>query len=120
VATFLASLGDEPDEAPTAIDEATRATGEKIVTGPCSTCHLYKGDGDLEGSEEAPELARYGSLAWTQAQVANPATDDTYRKKALDESMKKHMPRFDQDLSKADIELVARWTRAHVRGATLP
>jgi ubiquinol-cytochrome c reductase cytochrome b subunit len=120
LAAFLASLGAEPDEAPAPIDDGTRATGEKIVTGPCSTCHLYKGDGDLEGSEEAPELARYGSLAWTAAQVANPATDDTYRKKALDESMKKHMPRFDQDLSKADIELVARWTRAHGRGTTLP
>jgi ubiquinol-cytochrome c reductase cytochrome b subunit len=120
VATFLASLGDEPGEPPTPIDEATRSAGEKIVNGPCSTCHLYKGDGDLEGSEEAPELARYGSLAWTRAQVANPGTDETYRKKALDEAMKKHMPRFDKDLSAQDVELVARWTRAHGRGTALP
>lgn len=120
VAVFLASLGDEPGDPPTSIDDATRATGDKIVSGPCSTCHLYKGDGDLEGSDEAPELARYGSLAWTRSQVANPATDDTYRKNALDESLKKHMPRFDQDLSPADVELVARWTRAHGRGLSLP
>ena len=32
-------------------------------------------------------------------------------------SMKKHMPRFDNDLSAADVELVARWTRAHARAA---
>lgn len=120
VATFLASLGDEPGEPPTAIDDATRATGEKIVTGPCSTCHLYKGDGDLEGSEEAPELAHYGSITWTRAQIANPGTDDTYRKKALDPAMKKHMPRFDGDLSPADLDVIARWTRAHGRGTTLP
>jgi len=120
VATFLASLGDEAGEPPTAIDEATRATGERIVNGACSTCHLYKGDGDLDGSEEAPELSGYGSIAWTRAQVANPGTDETYRKKALDPGMKKHMPRFDQDLSPADMDVVARWTRAHGRGMTLP
>ena len=116
VATFLASLGDAPGEPPTPIDDATRANGERIVNGPCSTCHTYKGDGDLEGSDEAPELSGYGSIAWVGAQVANPATDATYRKNALDEKLKKHMPRYDQDLSAADIDTVARWARAHARG----
>jgi ubiquinol-cytochrome c reductase cytochrome b subunit len=117
VALFLASQGDESGDAPRAIDGATRALGEKIVSERCTTCHLYKGQGDDEGSNLAPELGGYGSIAWTRAQVANPATPQTYREKALDEAMKKHMPRFDKDLSVADVDIVARWTRAHGRAS---
>jgi ubiquinol-cytochrome c reductase cytochrome b subunit len=120
VAAFLASLGDEPGDPPRAVEPAALATGQRIVSDRCTTCHLYKGDGDLDGSEVAPELAHYGSIAWTRAQVANPATAETYRDNALDEKRKKHMPRFDKDLSAADIDVVARWTRAHGRGQTLP
>ena len=116
VSLFLASLGDEPGDAPTALDEATRALGEKIVSERCTTCHLYKGDGDEEDSDIAPELVRYGSVAWTRAQVADPSSAETYRKKALDPTMKKHMPRFDKELSPEDVEVVARWTRRHARG----
>jgi len=120
VAAFLASQGDEPGDPPRATDAATLAQGEKIVSDRCTTCHLYKGDGDLEGSGIAPELAHYGSIAWTRSQVASPATDQTYRDQALDPAMKKHMPRFDKDLSPGDVDVVARWTRAHGRGQTLP
>ena len=115
VAQFLAALGDEPGDPPRALDTKTRAAGEKIVSERCTSCHLYKGQGDDEGSNVAPELAGYGSIAWTRAQVANPATVATYREKALDEAMKKHMPRFDGDLSPADADTVARWTRSHAR-----
>jgi ubiquinol-cytochrome c reductase cytochrome b subunit len=117
VAIFLASLGDEPGDPPRTIDAATSALGEKILSERCTSCHLYKGQGDDEGSNVAPELAGYGSIAWTRAQVANPATAATYREKALDEAMKKHMPRFDADLSPSDIDIVARWTRSHARAA---
>lgn len=120
VALFLASQGDEPGDPPRALDEAARALGGKIVSERCTTCHLYKGDGDDEGTGLAPELSHYGSIAWTRAQVADPETTQTYREKALDEKMKKHMPRFDKDLSAADIDVVARWTRAHARGVPLP
>jgi ubiquinol-cytochrome c reductase cytochrome b subunit len=115
VAMFLAAEGDEPEDPPRALDEATRAKGEKIVSNRCANCHLYKGDGDVDGSDVAPELSRYGSIAWTRAQVANPATTATYREKALGEDLKKHMPRFDKDLSPSDIDVVARWTRATAR-----
>jgi ubiquinol-cytochrome c reductase cytochrome b subunit len=118
VALFLSSLGDEPDDTPVAVDAATRALGEKIVTDRCTTCHLYKGDGDEEGSDVAPELSGYGSIAWTRAQVADPSSTTTYRKKALDAELKKHMPRFDKELSGEDIDLVARWTRKHARAGT--
>jgi ubiquinol-cytochrome c reductase cytochrome b subunit len=116
VGLFLASLGDEPgDPARPALDAKTRAAGEKIVSERCTSCHLYKGQGDDEGSGIAPELAGYGSVAWTKAQVANPSSVATYREKALDADMKKHMPRFDADLSAADVDIVARWTREHAR-----
>jgi mono/diheme cytochrome c family protein len=120
VSEFLAAQGDEPGDPPRAIDEATRALGEKIVSDRCTSCHMYKGDGDVEGSDDAPELWRYGAAGWTRAQVANPATAETYRKNALDPEHKKHMPRFDKDLSPSDVDIVARWTRAHGRGASLP
>ncbi len=120
VAGFLAALGDEPGDPALPLDAATRAIGEKIVSERCTSCHLYKGQGDDEGSGIAPELAGYGSIAWTHAQVANPASPQTYREKALDEAMKKHMPRFDNDLSPADVDVVARWTRSHGRASTYP
>jgi mono/diheme cytochrome c family protein len=120
IAVFLASQGDEPGDPPRVMDEATRATGEKIVSNRCANCHLWKADGDVNGSDVAPELIHYGSVAWTRAQVANPATVETYREKALDADLKKHMPRFDADLSPADVDVVARWTRAHGRGGALP
>jgi ubiquinol-cytochrome c reductase cytochrome b subunit len=120
VAVFLASQGDDPSDAPHAVDEAPRALGEKIVNERCAKCHLFKGGGDDDGSLLAPELSGYGSLAWTVAQVRNPATPKTYRDKALDRDLKKHMPRFDTDLSEADIELVARWTRGHGRSPDRP
>jgi ubiquinol-cytochrome c reductase cytochrome b subunit len=119
VAAFLAAQGAEPGDPPVAGDDAMRTAGEKIVSDRCTTCHLYKGDGDLEDTELAPELSRFGSFAWTRAQVANPATPETYREKALSETMKKHMPRFDKDMSASDIDTVTRWTRAHARGIPL-
>ena len=115
IAMFLASQGDEPGDATKDVDPGTRAAAEKIVAERCTSCHLYKGTGDDDGTGNAPELWHYGSIAWTRAQVANPSSEATYRKEALDEEKKKHMPRFDSDLSEADIDLVARWTRAHAR-----
>ncbi len=116
VAAVLAAEGDEPGDPPRLIDPEARALGVKIVSQRCEACHLWKGEGDDQGSGMAPELSGYGSVAWTAAQVANPSTTKTYREKALDEDLKKHMPRFDKDLSPADVEVLARWTRAHARG----
>jgi ubiquinol-cytochrome c reductase cytochrome b subunit len=120
VALFLASQGDEPfDPMHPAADPKALAEGEKIVSERCTSCHLYKGDGDDEGSGLAPELSKYGSLEWTRAQVANPATPTVYREKALDPDMKKHMPRFDKDLTADDIDFAARYVRSHGRTSSL-
>jgi ubiquinol-cytochrome c reductase cytochrome b subunit len=123
-ASFLASQGNEPGEpqlgsiaAPGGAVEL--AAGEKIIKDRCTSCHLYKGEGDDIGEDVAPELARYGSIAWITSQVRHPATKATYREKALGPDLKGHMPRFDEQLSPADVELVARWTRAKARGVPL-
>jgi mono/diheme cytochrome c family protein len=118
VAEFLAARGDDPNEV--ARDAAKVKAGEKIVAERCTTCHLYKGDGDVEGSGTAPDLTAYGSVAWTRAQVADPTSKSTYREAAVDApGSKGHMPHFADQLSPADVDLVARWTRAHGRGGAL-
>src|SRR5262249_11537531 len=114
VAAFLASQGDEKGEL--AKRDAARVTkGKGIVTTRCTTCHLFGGEGDDTGDGHAPELSGYGSIAWVRAQIANPATKATYREHALDPDRKGHMPRFDTDLSAADIDLLATWVRATAR-----
>ena len=122
-AAFLASQGDESGD--TVPSDALRtnaelvAKGEKIVATRCTTCHLWKGEGDISSQETAPEFVGYGSVAWIRAQVSNPGTPSTYREAALDPQQKGHMPRFDEQLGTADIDLVARWARAKARKVPL-
>jgi ubiquinol-cytochrome c reductase cytochrome b subunit len=122
-AAFLIAQGDEPGEAVPANalrkDAARVKRGEEIVVKRCTLCHMYKATGDEADTGNAPEFQGYGSIAWTRAQVANPGTPKTYREKALDPSLKGHMPRFDDELSAEDVDLVARWVRAHARGVPL-
>jgi ubiquinol-cytochrome c reductase cytochrome b subunit len=122
-AAFLASQGDEPKDPlpPNALrkDPARVKRGEEIVKKRCTACHLFNGEGDDSGTENAPELSGYGSPAWTRAQIANPGSPATYRPKALDPGLKGHMPRFEEELAPADVELVARWVRAHARGVPI-
>jgi ubiquinol-cytochrome c reductase cytochrome b subunit len=119
VAAFLTSQGDDEGKGTGGAD-AVRAQGEKIVTDRCTTCHLFKGDGDVASQEMAPEFFQYGSLAWVKAQITNPATPATYRSHAVDDATSKgHMPHFDVELTPEDLDLVARYTRAHARGVPL-
>jgi ubiquinol-cytochrome c reductase cytochrome b subunit len=119
VAAFLTAQGDDEGKGSGGSD-AARAQGEKIVTDRCTTCHLFKGDGDVASQEMAPELFHYGSLAWVKAQIASPATPATYREHAVDDATSKgHMPRFDAELSPEDLDLVARFARGHARGVPL-
>jgi ubiquinol-cytochrome c reductase cytochrome b subunit len=121
LALFLEAQGAEPNDDPphAPYDRAALALGEKIVSERCTTCHLYKGEGDDGGTEISPELAHYGSLAWTTTQVQDPSSPKNYRLKALDSRFKGHMPRFERELSPADVDIVSRWTRAHARGLKL-
>ena len=131
VAAFLAAEGlDAPEPAAPAATADLRAKGEKIVKERCTGCHKYEGEGDDEGSEKAPELSKYGSIAWVAAQIANPSSPSTYRDHAsghdkvfVEEEGKKkelpYMPGFQEELSAADIDVLARWTRAKARGVPL-
>ena len=97
-------------------DDATNDAGRTIVKEKCTSCHLFEGEGDDSGTGNAPELAGYGSIAWIRAQIDDPSSKSTYRESALDPKMKHHMPKFGGDLSAADVDLLARWTYAKVRG----
>lgn len=121
VAAFLSSQADEPGEPidPRAVRNVKTDVGQKLVVERCTACHLYEGKGDDGGKGLAPELHGYGSFAWTRAQIANPATPTTYREDALDPQRKGHMPAFADELPAADLDLLARWTRAHARGGAL-
>ncbi|MBX3187006.1 MAG: cytochrome b N-terminal domain-containing protein [Labilithrix sp.] len=110
VAAFLASQGGAPSP-----DASRVARGKEIVTTRCTTCHLFEGKGDDTGTGLAPELAGWGSVAWTRAQIANPSSLATYREHALDADRKGHMPRFDGELDAADIDLLARWLVTEAR-----
>ena len=62
----------------------------------CTSCHLYKGEGDDEGSEHRAR-ARGLRVDRVDARAGRQPRDaETYREKALDPAMKKHMPRFDK------------------------
>jgi ubiquinol-cytochrome c reductase cytochrome b subunit len=70
----------------------------------------------LGGTETAPEFAGYASVAWVKAQIRNPATPATYRIHAVDEGKAKgHMPRFETELSPADVDTLARFTVSRAR-----
>jgi ubiquinol-cytochrome c reductase cytochrome b subunit len=120
-AAFLASQGDGPQQA--AVPDSLRsvvARGKEIVKSRCTACHLFEGAGDDGGQGLAPELSGYGSQAWVRAQIANPASKATYRENALGDheartARKGHMPRFDSELSAADLDLLATWVRATAR-----
>ncbi|MBX3209532.1 MAG: cytochrome b N-terminal domain-containing protein [Labilithrix sp.] len=126
-AAFLASEGDAPGAAPPAgslrADPRRVARGKEIVKTRCTTCHLFEGAGDDGGQGLAPELSGYGSHAWVRTQIANPASKATYREGALDPEREaapppgvgRHMPRFDDALSAAEIDLLTTWVLGQAR-----
>jgi ubiquinol-cytochrome c reductase cytochrome b subunit len=117
-AAFLARQGQ--GEGGGAKDAAQLAKGKEIVKSRCTACHLFEGSGDDGGQGEAPELSGYGSIAWARAQIANPSSKATYRENALDKSRKGHMPRFDEQLSAEDIDLLATWVVQTARASVAP
>jgi len=109
IAAFLAG------EAAEVKDPAHDAQGAKLLQSCATGCHLFRGQTD-DDDGKGPELAGWGSLAWTRAQIANPGTNTTYRAAAMDPDMKGHMPRFDDKLDAEDINLLAGWVRKKARG----
>jgi ubiquinol-cytochrome c reductase cytochrome b subunit len=110
IAQFLANEASETK------DPQHDAQGGKMVGQRCTSCHLFRGQTDDDDSI-GPELAGWGSQAWTRAQIANPSSNATYRKDALSADRKGHMPRFDDKLEADDINLLAAWVRKKARAA---
>jgi ubiquinol-cytochrome c reductase cytochrome b subunit len=109
IVAFLAGEGAEVK------DPQHDAAGAKLVGQRCTSCHLFRGQTDDEDSK-GPELAGWGSTAWTRAQIGNPGTNATYRKYAFDPDNKGHMPRFDDKLEADELNMLAAWVRKKARG----
>jgi ubiquinol-cytochrome c reductase cytochrome b subunit len=109
ITAFLAA------EAAEVKDAQHDAQAAKMIGQRCTSCHLFRGQTDDDDSS-GPELAGWGSLAWTRAQIANPGTNATYRPSAMDPNSKGHMPRFDDKLEPEDVNLLAVWVRKKARG----
>jgi len=109
ITAFLAA------EAAEVKDPQHDAQAAKMISQRCTSCHLFRGQTDDDDSS-GPELAGWGSLAWTRAQIANPGTNATYRPSAMDPNSKGHMPRFDDKLEPEDVNLLAGWVRKKARG----
>jgi ubiquinol-cytochrome c reductase cytochrome b subunit len=118
VAAFLASQGGDAPR-----DPAQTKAGEQIVTLRCTGCHTFKGSGDDGGEGVAPDLAGWGSIPWIRAQIADPSSPATYRSKAFTHNADagagapRAMPRFDQEIAPADVDLLARWVHARARAS---
>ena len=93
------------------------AAGAKIIADRCTGCHMFRGQTD-DSSSIGPELSGWGSTAWVRAQIANPATNATYRAEAMNPERKGHMPRFDDKLEPDDINVLAAWVRTKARAGT--
>src|SRR5215471_10987543 len=109
IAAFLAN------EAAEIKDPNHDQVGAKFISDGCTGCHLFRGE-TIDDDSIGPELSGWGSTAWTRAQIANPGTNMTYRPTALKPDLKGHMPRFDDKMEPADINLLAAWVRKKARG----
>jgi ubiquinol-cytochrome c reductase cytochrome b subunit len=89
-------------------EKAEGTPGEKLVKQRCTSCHRLDGKTDDEDSL-APELRGWASLAWIEAQIANPASGTTYPKKLAEGDQKGLMPAYADKLSEADRKLLAVW-----------
>jgi ubiquinol-cytochrome c reductase cytochrome b subunit len=85
--------------------------GEKLVKQRCNGCHRIDGKLDESGSEDslAPELRGWASVAWIEAQIADPGSGKAYPKGATAPELKGHMPAFADKLAPADLKLLAAW-----------
>jgi ubiquinol-cytochrome c reductase cytochrome b subunit len=82
--------------------------GEKLVKQRCTSCHRLDGKTDDEESL-APELRGWGSLGWTDAQIADPGSGKTYPKGVMDPKLEGHMPAFGEKLSEKDRKMLSQW-----------
>lgn len=104
----LSAATDETsaDASATADDhrEAMIRRGRRYFMSVCNECHSY--EGERSGFFRAPEMYGYGSVAWIEKMIANPADDSRYGSKGKGAAQ---MPAFQERLSKDDRLLIAQW-----------
>lgn len=89
--------------------------GEKIAKNRCTSCHRLDGKTDDEEGV-APELRGWASLEWIRLQIENPGNGKTYPPGAMDPDFEGHMPAYADDLSAAEIALLAQWVYEQATG----
>ena len=110
IAAFLVAEATKPES-------GKGMPGEKVVTRACQQCHRLDGKTDAEESN-APELRGWASVAWIAAQIENPGSGKAYPASAMRKELEGHMPAFADQLSPADIQLLARWVYEKASGRT--
>lgn len=83
-------------------DAALVTKGEELFKKECMDCHLYGDDGAF--IDDGPNMTDYGSLAWVVGQIEHAEREAYYGKMAK-------MPRFDDQLTPHDIDMVAKFLR---------
>lgn len=94
-------------------ERAEGTPGEKLVRQRCTSCHRLDGKTDDEESA-GPELRGWASVAWIEAQIANPGSGKAYPQPAMARELEGHMPAFEEKISEKDRKILAAWT--HRRG----
>ncbi len=84
--------------------------GEILIKQHCTSCHRFDHNPPLDESSLGPELRGWGSLAWTTAHLANPGSGASYPQGAMAKDLEGHMPAFEEELSPAELSLLASWT----------
>jgi ubiquinol-cytochrome c reductase cytochrome b subunit len=97
----------------------TGMAGEKLSKQRCTSCHRLDGVTD-DSDSLAPELRGWGSLAWIRLQIANPGNGKTYPAHVMDKDLEGHMPAYGEDMTPAEINLLARWTYEQATGRKPP
>lgn len=91
-------------------DSARIEAGKKLFQQNCASCHRFHG----KGTQSGPDLTGYGTLAWLTAITSNPGAAQFYG------SRNDRMPIFEKELSREQIELIARFIRGEWYEPTKP
>lgn len=102
IALMLAAEADLPRQQAELAQQKQRIDqGRRLFQENCASCHRLHG----KGTQSGPELTGYGSLDWLVEITSNPAAEKFYG------SRNDRMPIFEKELSRQQIELIARFIR---------
>ena len=108
IAAFLESQAFGVDA--NSVSRAQLEQGEQLVAQRCTSCHLFRGLTDDEEGD-APELSGWGSEDYIRAQILNPMSGTTYRRRPR---QKGQMPGYAGLLSAEEIDLLIALIRNQI------